>query len=185
MKARSQPDTENIPPWTRELANYRPPYCDAHPAVLLVTRLPLTELGYLQQYIDQSLIDKFVTNTNLYATARRATHWVPVTAEEMWRFLAVRIRQGIVDLPELHMYWEHGYADSYITQLMPRNRFMQLHSLLAHRTTGPARSTPDRCPEGRRLLPPVSASVRCVLFTWPGLGSGRDDDSGLKAVLSG
>lgn len=78
------------------------------------------ELGYLQAFIDPTLIDKFVTNTNLYATARQAAHWVSVDVEEMWRYLAVRIRQGIVELSDLHMNWEHDYADSYITQLMCR-----------------------------------------------------------------
>ena len=45
----------------------------------------------------------------------------------MWRYLAVRIRQGIVVLPDLHHYWVDDYSDSYITQLMTRNRFIQLH----------------------------------------------------------
>ena len=61
--------------------------------------VPPTQLGYLQQFIDHTLIDTFVTNTNLYAAARAATAWVPVTSEEMWQYLAVRIRQGIVQLP--------------------------------------------------------------------------------------
>ena len=86
-----------------------------------------TELGYLHCYIDPTLIDHFVTNTNLYAAARQAAAWVDTTTEKMWRYLAVRIHQGIVVLPELHHYWQHRYRDEYIAQLMTRNRFMDLH----------------------------------------------------------
>ena len=88
---------------------------------------PPTELGYLQLFLDPSMVDTFVTNTNLYAISRGATAWVPVTTEEMWRYLGIRIRQGIVPLPELHHYWEATYRDSYVSQLMPRDRFIRLH----------------------------------------------------------
>ena len=87
----------------------------------------LTELDFLQCFLDPVMIDLFVTNTNLYAAARQATVWVPVTTEEMWRYLGIRIRQGIVVLPELHHYWEADYRDSYCSQNMSRNRFCQLH----------------------------------------------------------
>ena len=84
----------------------------------------------MQCFIDSVLIDTFVTNTNLYAAARQATAWVPVTSDEMWRYLAIRIRQGIVVLPELHHYWEAGYRDPYTAQLMSRNRFTELYRYL-------------------------------------------------------
>ena len=125
--AKAAPNDENVGPWSQELQDVNPPVCAAVATVLLPRNVARTELGYLQAFIDDALIDLFVTNTNLYATARQATAWVPVTAEEMWRYLAVRIRQGIVVLPELHMYWAAFYRDSYISQLMSRNRFMELH----------------------------------------------------------
>jgi hypothetical protein len=124
---KAAPNDENIEAWSEELHDVHPPVCSATASVRLPRHRPLTELGYLQCFIDQTLIDIFVTNTNLYATARQAAAWEPVTAEEMWRYLAVRIRQGIVVLPELHHYWEAGYRDSFISQLMSRDRFMQLH----------------------------------------------------------
>ena len=66
---------------------------------------------------DPVLIDTFVTNTTLYAADRGAIQWVPVTSEEMWRYLAIRTRQGIVVPPELHHYWEAGYRDHYTVHL--------------------------------------------------------------------
>ena len=118
---------ENLPQWTEELHDIHPPVCDATPAVLLPrVNLPL-QLDYLQCFMNQVVIDSFVTNTNLYAISRQAVDWVPVTTEEMWRYLAIRIRQGIVVLPDLHYYWQAGYRDSYCAALMSRNRFCQLH----------------------------------------------------------
>ena len=81
----------------------------------------------MQCYIDSALIDHFVINTNLYAAARQAAAGVNTTTEEMWRYLAVRIRQGIVVLPELTQYWAEGYRDQYVSQLMASKRFFQLH----------------------------------------------------------
>jgi hypothetical protein len=108
---KTQPRRENIAPWTEQLHDVHPPVCSAEPTVVLPRLRPLTQLGYLQCFLDPVLIDTFVTNTNQYAAARQATAWVPVTSEEMWRYLAIRIRQGIVVLPELHHYWEAGYRD--------------------------------------------------------------------------
>jgi hypothetical protein len=117
---------ENTPQWTRQLHDVHFPVCSATPVVTLPRHRVRTELGFLQCFIDPALIDHFVTNTNLYAAARRVTAWVDTDAQEMWRFLAVRIRQGIVVLPELHMYWADGYRDQYVSQLMTRDRFMCL-----------------------------------------------------------
>ena len=125
--AKAPPNDENVGQWSQQLHDVHPPACSALPTVMLPHHRPPTQLGYLQCFVDHELIDIFVTNTNLYAAARGAAAWVPVTSEEMWRYLAVRIRQGIVELPELHHYWEAAYRDSYITQLMTRDRFVQLH----------------------------------------------------------
>ena len=110
-----------------KLHDVHPPLCDAIPTVVLPRDPHRDELGYLQCFLNPALIDTFVTQTNQYAIDRRASAWLPVTTEEMWRYLAVRIRQGIVRLPELHHYWEATYRDTYISQLMTRDRFVQLH----------------------------------------------------------
>jgi hypothetical protein len=124
---KTPPNNENVAQWTQQLHDIRPPLCTTLPTVVLPRHRLSTELDFLQCFIDPVLIDTFVTNTNLYAAARQATAWVPVTSEEMWRYLAIRIRQGIVVLPELHHYWEAGYRDPYTAQLMSRNRFTELH----------------------------------------------------------
>ena len=123
----NRPASQNTSGWSRQLRDLHLPVCSAVPTGTLPRHRVRTELGFLQCYIDPALLDHFVTNTNLYAASRQAAAWVDTTTDEMWRYLAVRIRQGIVDLPELPMYWRKGYRDEYISQLMTRDRFMQLH----------------------------------------------------------
>jgi hypothetical protein len=126
-ESKSPSNDENIEQWSEQLRDLHVPVCNAIPIVQLPRPHPPTQLGFLQCFIDHALINTFVTNTNLYALVHETTPWVPVTTEEVWRYLAVRIRQGIVQLPELHHYWEASYRDSYISQLMSRDRFIQLH----------------------------------------------------------
>ena len=108
MTRRLNQTDENIPQWTQQLRDIRPPVCLAQPTSVLPLRRTPTQLGFLMCCFDPALIDTFFTNTNLYALAHETTPWMPVTSEEMWRYLAIRIRQGIVVLPELHHYWEAG-----------------------------------------------------------------------------
>lgn len=120
---------ENIPPtssWQSTTHDITYPPCTAHATVVLPRDRTRTELGYLRCFLTDSLIDTIVTNTNAYAQSRGATPPFVTDAAEIWRFIAVHIRMGIVRLPGLHMYWQADYRDSYATQLMVRDRFDQL-----------------------------------------------------------
>ena len=79
---KARPSRENTPPWSQELSDVHTPVCTATPLVLLPRHRVRTELGVLQCFIDQSLIDTIVTNTDLYAAARQAVAWVDTTSEE-------------------------------------------------------------------------------------------------------
>ena len=124
---KAHPASENTPPWTQRLSDVHYPIYISTPIVQLPRHRPSTELGFLQCYLDHALITTIVANTNQYSQARQAVGWVDVTTEEMWRYLAVRIRQDIVVLPDLHHYWADEYRDRYCSQMMTRNRFLQLH----------------------------------------------------------
>ena len=125
--SKAQAASENVEPWSRHTHDVsHVAYGDAP-----IARLPRhhisDELGFLQLFLTQTLVETFVASTNQYAAARQAPHWTPTTVEELWRYLAVRIRQGVVVLPHLRHYWQAEYRDSYVTQLMTRDRFQQLH----------------------------------------------------------
>ena len=127
---KGQSNKENTPQWSQQLHDMHPPICTVDPTPALPRHGIVTQLDYLRCFIDQTLIDTIVTNTNLYAISRQAVAWVPVTTEELWRYLAIRIRQGIVVLPHLHYYWQAGYCDPYTAALMSRDRFCALHRYL-------------------------------------------------------
>ena len=117
---------ENIPPvsaWSRGTNSINSTVCTAHPTVVLPRDRTHTELGYFRCFIADTLIDIFVTNTNAYAQSLAATPPLVTDAPEMWRFIAARIRMGIVQLPETRMYWQAEYRDTIVTQLLTRDRF--------------------------------------------------------------
>ena len=119
-------DQENVPPasaWVPGTHTVTPTPCTAHAAVVLRRDRTRSELGYLRCFITDTLIDIIVTNTNAYAQSLQATPPFVTDAAEMWRYIAARIRMGIVRLPETRMYWQSGYSDGYVTQLFSRDCF--------------------------------------------------------------
>jgi hypothetical protein len=120
---------ENAPPatdWLPDTHDITLPPCTAVAAVVLPRTRTRTELGYFRCFITDTLIDIFVTNTIAYSQSRHATPPFETDAAEIWRFIAAHIRMGIVSLPNLHMYWQAEYRDSYVTQLFSRDRFLLL-----------------------------------------------------------
>jgi hypothetical protein len=85
-----------------------------------------SELGYLQCFLTEELVSTIAINTNLYAISKHAAAEWSTTASEIWRFIAVHIFMGIVDLPSVHMYWEAGWRQSYVVEAFSRDRFTEL-----------------------------------------------------------
>ena len=120
---------ENIPPtsgWQPRTHDIVHAPCTAQAAVVLPRNRARTELGYLRCFLTDTLIDIVVNSTNAYAQSRQATPPFVTDAAEMWRFIAVRIRMGIVQLPEMRVYWQAEYEDRFVTQLFTRTRFQLL-----------------------------------------------------------
>ena len=78
-------------------------------------------LTYLRLFLDDSVIDIIVNETNRYAEQAltrtshrrlsRTRHWEPVTRDDIWRFFGVLVLQGLVRKPRQQWYW-------------PRNRLL-------------------------------------------------------------
>ena len=122
-------DQENTPPtpeWVAGTHHTTQTPCTAHATVVLPRYRTRTELGYFRCFIPDTLIDIFVLSTIEYAKLQRGDTLFTTDAAEMWRFIAARIRMGIVRLPETRMYWQAEYEDRYITQLFKRDTFDEL-----------------------------------------------------------
>jgi hypothetical protein len=83
-------------------------------------------MGYLQCFLPPSLIATIATNTNLYAAFKQAPAGWSTTPEELWLFIAVHIFLGIIELPDLHMYWEGMWRQQYIVDAFSHDRFKEL-----------------------------------------------------------
>ena len=113
-------------PWAPQThAITRPPFT-ALPASVLPRHRQPTELGYLQCFLPPSLVDTIATNTNLYAAFKQAPPGWATTPAEVWRFIAVHLFMGIIELPYLHMYWEGQWRQPYVTDTFSRDRFMEI-----------------------------------------------------------
>jgi hypothetical protein len=120
---------ENVPPasaWVPGTHSITPTPCTAHATVVLPRNRTRTELGYFRCFITDKLIKIIVFSTIAYAKSLRGDEEFKTDAPEMWRYIAARIRMGIVRLPETRLYWQAEFKESYITQLFIRNRFDEL-----------------------------------------------------------
>ena len=98
---------------------------------LLIAKDPLS---CSELFLPSDLIELFVEQTNVYARQAHSknnlpkTKWREVSKEEMLAFLGLNIAMGVVNLPEVNMYWsvnpllEHPWFRS----VLPRNRFKQI-----------------------------------------------------------
>lgn len=75
--------------------------------------------------LPQDFVELIVHHTNLYAMQTETKPFVPVTKEEMLRFLGVNILMEVKQLPSYRDYWSvnEQLNDSYISNLMTVNRF--------------------------------------------------------------
>ena len=120
---------ENTPPasaWVPGTHRIAAARFTAIATVVLPRSRTRNELGYFRCFVTDTLIDMMVLNTNAYARSLQATPPFVTDAPEMWRFMAARIRMGIVRMSETRMYWQAEYADAYVMQLFTRNRFDDL-----------------------------------------------------------
>jgi len=98
-------------------------------------------LEVLKLFLTDELIHNIVTHTNKYAQIMKETPeiiehlnktkrsvfklWTPVTFDEMWVFIAILDIMGIVQKPNIAMYWtkDNFFSTPIFTRLMRRDRF--------------------------------------------------------------
>ena len=122
-------EKENAPPhsqWADKTHDVTRPRFTDHPGSNLPGHREHTELGYLRCFLPDTLIATITASTNLYATTKGAPAGWSTTPAEVWLFIAVHIFMGIIDLPNLPMYWEGGWRQPYVADAFSRHRFEQL-----------------------------------------------------------
>lgn len=106
-------------------------------------------------FLDDTIIDMLVTETNRYAsqlistplkTKSRLNRWVDVTAKEMKTFLGICMWMGLTTFPSIASYWSRNLLyESNISQYISRNRFELLLRTFHC-------SNNEECPRGDRLF---------------------------------
>ena len=119
-------NTASNPQWTRRTHDIKLPPFTGFTGSCLPRHRVHTELGYVQCFITEELVATITANTIQYASLKGAPPGWTTTTAEMWRFIAVHIFMGIVDLPSINMYWEEGYKQEYVVRTFSRARFKEL-----------------------------------------------------------
>ncbi|XP_046963295.1 piggyBac transposable element-derived protein 3-like [Vanessa cardui] len=84
---------------------------------------------YVQEYIDDDLIDLIVEKTNQHSIATKG-HSLKLSREECKVFLGITLLMACINFPHIRMYWNNKYAFPTITEAMRRDRFIQLRNSL-------------------------------------------------------
>lgn len=117
----------------------------------------LSPITCFRTFLNDSIIDKMVEETNLYATQvlldtedikaeSRLHKWVPTDKGEMLKFIGIVAYMGMVKMPSLDKYWstDELFHIGTIPKIMSRNRF-QLLLRMRHFSNNAT------CPDGDRL----------------------------------
>lgn len=85
----------------------------------------LTPLNYFKKFFDDSIMNLFVEQTNLYST-QKSGRCVNTTYNELSNFLGIHVMSSIVRMPSYKMYWAQETRYPLIADVMSRNRFEAL-----------------------------------------------------------
>ncbi|KAL1482965.1 hypothetical protein MTO96_033454 [Rhipicephalus appendiculatus] len=86
-------------------------------------------LSYFRQFVTPSMMNAVVRETNLYSTQTTGKS-LNVTESELDQFVGLYLLMGLVQMPSVRSYWEHGTRFPPIADIMPRNRFEKIMRLL-------------------------------------------------------
>ena len=84
---------------------------------------PPTPLSFLQLFINQVLLNQWVSLTN----QRGGPSFPPTDCPELLAFIGLHLFMGVDQLPSMRMYWAADTAHSTVSSLMTRDRFELLN----------------------------------------------------------
>ena len=100
--------------------------------------IPDSALGFIQLFISRELLEHLLIETNKYARQFQSSHenkskeWKPVTLTELAKYLGLTVLMGIVQLPEIAMYWalNEKYGQPVFYQTMSYKRYIEINKYL-------------------------------------------------------
>lgn len=99
-------------------------------------------IDYFTLFINDDLVNYLVTETNLFAEQficdnnlkrrSRVHEWYPTNPKEMKEFLGITFLMGIIQKPNIQMYWSNDplYSTPIFKQVMKRDRYLLLLKFL-------------------------------------------------------
>lgn len=88
-----------------------------------------TALDFFSLFINEEIIAKIVTETNLYITQNNIANCPPVTSVELRQFLGILIFTTVFHYPNVRSYWGK-YGFQHIMETMSSKRFAKLRSVI-------------------------------------------------------
>ena len=86
-------------------------------------------IEYYFEFFSNEHIENITEQTRLYAVQYQKTN-LHISENEIKQFLNILMLMGIVQMPELKMYWADGSRFSEIADIFPRHRFYDILSNL-------------------------------------------------------
>lgn len=121
-------------------------------------------------FLTDNILEIIIRETNKYAdqciraipTSRRHQQpWQPVTKDEMDAFFGILLIMGIVQLPEIRLYWSRKdmYTNTRIRNAMKRDRFVSILKFL-HFADDSIYGTEDRLSDIRNVVEAIADTFK-------------------------
>jgi hypothetical protein len=81
----------------------------------------MSVIDYFNYFVPDSMFDTMAFNTNI-RSAEQTSRSINVTDEEIKQFFGVAVLMGILNYPNICLYWSKHFGISSIRKTMPRNR---------------------------------------------------------------
>ena len=92
----------------------------------------MTPLDFFNLYFDEELLNRICEDTNKFATQTCVTNWKDVSRAELRIFFALKIHQGIVQMPVEDMHWSKDplFEMPIYRSVMPFSRYKKIRQCL-------------------------------------------------------
>lgn len=102
-------------------------YAILRPSYLPIIQNIVTKLALLTPYIDDTLIETILVQTNRTSVARQGRS-INITNRELYIYIGITFIMGALNFPSLRMYWEMKWRVPVIADNMSRNRFLLIRN---------------------------------------------------------